>query len=408
MTTSSDQSATHMRVAYVALICGGIIAALSFGTRSGFGVFLGPISDAMGTGRESFALSMALQNLVWGITQPFVGALADKQGPFRALFMGAVLYALGTVLMAWSGGPLAFHFSAGLLIGVAMAGTSFGILLTAVGKLFPPEKRTWAMGVTGAAGSFGQFVMLPASQWLLNDFGWSKALAILACLVTLMMPLALVFRRLEATAEEDRAPKQSIKEALSEAAGYGSFWFLAMGFFVCGFHVAFIAVHLPSYVRDIGLTAEIGALSLSLVGLFNIIGGYSAGVLGSKFSKKGLLSMLYFGRALVITAFLLLPPTELVVYGFACIMGLFWLSTVPLTSALVGQIFGVRYMGMLFGVVFLSHQIGAFIGAWLGGYMFDTTGSYNMVWWIAVALAVFSGLMHLPVNEKPIRRMATA
>lgn len=409
MTAQSGSQSYDLRLAWVALICGGIIAATSFGVRSGFGVFLAPISSDLGVGREVFAFSLAVQNLVWGATQPFVGAIADRYGPFRAVAGGAVVYAIGTLMIAFSGSPLMLHFSAGILVGAGLAGTSFGIILGAVGKLFPPERRSWALGVTGAAGSLGQFLLVPVAQQLVGAFGWVQAALILGLASLVMVPLAFAFLKAKgAGGSASSQPDQSLRQALAEAFGYRTYWYLIGGFFVCGFHVAFIAVHLPAYVTDLGLAATIGANALALVGLFNVVGSYSAGVLGGKFSKKYLLSMLYFGRGVVILAMILTPPSEIAIYVFAGAMGLLWLSTVPLTSGLVGQIFGTRHMSMLFGFVFFSHQIGAFLGAWLGGRLFDLSGSYDLMWWFSIALAIFAGLVHWPIREQQIARPAPA
>jgi MFS family permease len=397
-----DMAEVNMRLAYLALIMGGIIAALAFGIRSGFGLYLGPISIEFGYGREVFALSLAIQNLVWGVAQPFAGALADRYGPFKAIAVGSVLYAGGTILLAYSDTPGLLHLSAGILVGAALAGTSFGIILGAVGQLFPPEKRSFALGVTGAAGSLGQFLIVPAGQALLSAVGWSQSALIMGFVALLMLPLGLVFIKARPKAAPSDVPDQTIGEALREAFALPSFWLLTVGFFVCGFHVAYIAVHLPSFVVDIGLSAETGAWALGLVGLFNVIGSLMAGVLGGRFPKRYLLSGLYLGRALVMTGFVLLPPSEYLVYVFAGTMGLLWLSTVPLTSGLVADIFGPRYMSMLFGIVFLSHQVGGFLGAWLGGYVFDATGSYDLVWWISVGLGVFSGIVHWPIREQRV------
>ncbi len=398
----------NMRLAYLALIMGGIIAAMSFGIRSGFGLYLGPISLEFGYGREVFALSLALQNLVWGVTQPFVGALADRFGPFKAIALGSILYSGGTILLAFSNSPGLLHLSAGVIVGAALSGTSFGIILGAVGQLFPPEKRSFALGVTGAAGSLGQFLIVPAGQALLAAVGWSQSALIMGIAALLMLPLGLVFIKARPKPSAGGEPDQAIGAALRQAFALPSFWLLTAGFFVCGFHVAYIAVHLPSFVVDIGLSAETGAWALALVGLFNVIGSLLAGFLGGRFPKKYLLSGLYFGRAVVMTGFVLLPPSELLVYVFAGTMGLLWLSTVPLTSGLVADIFGPRYMSMLFGIVFLSHQIGGFLGAWLGGYVFDATGSYNLVWWISVALGVFSGIVHWPIRGERVLSPAPA
>ena len=406
MTYASEGRQFDMRLAYAALIAGGTIAAINFGIRSGFGLYMEPISDKLGTGREVFSLAMAVQNLMWGLAQPFAGALADRFGPFKVLFWGGFIYAGGTAWMAVASDPLSFHLSTGVLIGAALAGTSFGLILSAVGQLFPPEKRSWAIGITAAAGSFGQFVFVPATRFMIDWVGWEETIWIGAAIALLMVPLSFVYRSVPPGGSAGASTDQSFGEALSEAFAYRSYWLLIGGFFVCGFHVAFIAVHLPSYVVDIGLSKDLGAWTLSLVGLFNVIGAYSAGVLGGKYSKRWLLSSLYLSRAVLITIFILTPPTTASVLIFGAVMGLLWLSTVPLTSSLVGQIFGTRYMSTLFGVVFLSHQLGAFLGVWLGGRLFDATGSYDLIWWIAIGLSLFSGLVHIPIREQPILRVS--
>ena len=404
MSATSGSQGYNMRLAYIALICGGIIGALSFGIRSGFGVFLPPITAEFGIGREIFAFSLAIQNLIWGATQPFAGAIADRYGPFRAICGGAIFYAAGTILIAFSASPSMLHLSAGMLVGAGLAGTSFGIILGAVGQLFPPERRSWALGVTGASGSLGQFLLVPVAGGLVASFGWKDTALFMGLSSLLMIPLAMAFWSAKGTRANPIESGQSLGQALREAFGYKSFWLLTSGFFVCGFQVAFIAVHLPAYVMDLGMSVTVGASALALVGLFNVIGSYSAGVLGGKFSKKYLLNMLYLSRAVVIVFLLLMPPSEFMIYAFASAMGLLWLSTVPLTSGLVGQIFGMRYMSMLFGIVFFSHQIGSFLGVWLGGVVFDTTGSYDLIWYISIALALFAGFIHWPIREEAIER----
>lgn len=396
-----------MRLAYLALVLGGTIAALSFGIRSGFGLYLGPISLEFGYGREVFALSLAIQNLIWGLTQPFAGAFADRYGPYRAIALGAVFYAGGTMLLSYSSSPEMFHLSSGVLVGIGLAGTSHGIIFSAVSQLFPAERRSWALGITGAAGSLGQFLVVPAGQQLMEAVGWSSSALILGFVSLLIIPMGLVFLKAKPAQSTDSRPDQTIGEALRGAFAHPSFWLLCAGFFVCGFHVAYIAIHLPSFVVDMGFSAQTGAWALGVVGLANVIGSYSAGVLGGKYPKKYLLSSLYFARAAIMAGFVLLPPSEILVYVFAATMGLVWLSTVPLTGGLVADIYGPRYMSTLFGIVFLCHQLGGFTGAWLGGYMFDTTGSYEVVWWISVGLGIFSGMVHWPIRPLPETRMAT-
>ncbi len=399
---------TTSRLAYVALLLGGLIVAISFGTRGSFGLFLGPISLDFGVGREVFALSIALQNLVWGATQPFLGAFADRYGPFKAIMIGAVFYVAGLVLMAMSTGPAMLYFSAGFVVAIGLSGTSFGIIFGAVAQLFPAERRSWALGIVGAAGSLGQFAIVPMAQQLMDTFGWIAALLILAAAALLMVPLGLVFLKTRPVPQSDAPRSQTMRQALSEALHHPSFWFLVMGFFVCGFHVAYISIHLPSYVVDLGLAAQTGAWAIGLVGLCNVLGSYLAGVAGGRYPKKYLLSLLYFGRALVMAGFVLLPPSEMMVYVFAVLMGFLWLSTVPLTSGLVAHIYGPRYLGMLFGIIFFSHQIGGFLGAWFGGYAYDTFGSYEVVWWISIGLGVASALVHWPIRERPVEQLAPA
>jgi predicted MFS family arabinose efflux permease len=391
------------RTPTVVLICGGLILAFSLGIRHGFGLFLQPMTMDLGWGRETFAFSMALQNLLWGAAQPLSGMLADKYGAGRVLASGAVLYAAGLALMALSQSGLALDLSAGLLIGLALSGTTFSVVFGAVGRTFPPEKRSMALGIAGAVGSFGQFVMLPLEQFLIGGFGWLEALLIIAAMATIMAPLsaALVERR---TGPGVGTVRQSAMDAMKEALAHRGFVLLTLGFFVCGFQVVFISVHFPAFLLDRGLSAQTGMMALALIGFFNIIGSYLAGWLGGMLSKKYLLSALYIGRSVVIVIFLLLPITPLSVYLFAAAIGILWLATVPLTNGLVAQIFGVQYLSMLGGFVFFSHQIGSFLGVWLGGYLYDRTGSYNLVWLIAIALGVVAAIANLPIDEREIRR----
>ena len=392
---------------YVILIIGGLITAISFGVRHGFGIFLIPISLEFGFGREVFALAIAVQNLVMGFAQPFVGAFADKFGAFRTIVLGSFFYSAGLFVMAFSTTPDMFYLSSGVLIGVGLAGSGQSLIMPAVAKRFPAEKRSWVLGVVGATGSLGAFIALPIGQYFVTNVGWSETSLITGFLILAIIPLALVFRSSASSESEKTDQRVSMKEALIEAFNHNSFWFLCAGFFVCGFHVVYIGVHLPSYVTDLGLSAETGAWALSIIGLMNVVGGYSAGVLGGKFPKKYLLSGLYLGRSLVMIGFVLLPPSNLVVFIFAVFMGLFWLSTVPLTTGLVADLYGTRYMTMLYGIVFLSHQLGAFFGGWLGGYVYDTTGSYNLVWWVSVALGLISMIAHWPIRPVKRRELST-
>lgn len=393
---------------FVILLCGSLIVALSFGVRSAFGLFMVPISGDLGWGREVFALSIALQNLLWGLGQPFAGALADRFGPMKVMLGGAMLYAAGVLIMSVATTPLMFHISTGILVGFGLSGTGFSIVLAAVGKVVAPEKRSWALGIVTAAGSFGQFAMVPLGQSFLSAYGWQTTVLILGITSLAMLPLATAFRGVGERGLGGPASTQSLGEALREASRHRGFLLLTAGFFVCGFHVAFIAAHLPSFVIDRGLDPRIGAWALGLVGLFNIIGSYSAGVMGGKYSKKYLLSMLYVTRSAVIVLFIAFPMTETTVLMFAAAMGLLWLSTVPLTSGIVAQVFGPKYMSMLTGIVFFSHQIGSFLGVWGGGYLYDTTGSYNVVWYCSIALGIFAGIVHWPIDERPLARLSPA
>jgi len=386
------------------LVCGAFIVTLSMGVRHGFGLWLQPITMERGWSRETFAFALAVQNLAWGLAGPIAGGLADKYGAFRVLIGGALLYAAGLVLMALADTGAAFTGAAGILVGVAQAGVTYAVVYGVIGRNVAPERRSRAMGLTAAAGSFGQFLMVPVESALIGSFGWQNALYILGALVIVIVPLAYGLR------EPDRSGTpghtQSIGAALREAFGYPSFRLLMAGYFVCGFQVVFIGVHMPSYLKDRGMDPQVATVALALIGLFNVFGTYAAGEIGQRWPKRYLLSAIYALRSLAIVLFLWLPLTPMSVYVFSAVIGLLWLSTVPPTNAVVAQIFGVQYLSMLGGFVFLSHQIGSFMGVWLGGKLFDATGSYNIVWWIAVALGIFAALVNLPVRETPIARAA--
>ena len=384
------------------LVCGGIIVTLSMGIRHGFGLWLQPITMDRGWSRESFAFALAIQNLAWGIAGPFAGMLADRYGAYRVLLGGGLLYALGLVMMALATSGLAFTGSAGLLIGIAQSGVTYAVIYGVIGRNVAPEKRSWAMGVAAAAGSFGQFLMVPLESWLISAWGWQNALFILGCLALAILPLARGLKEPARVAAVGL--QQSIVQALREAFTYRSFQLLMAGYFVCGFQVVFIGVHMPSYLRDHGMAPGVATTSLALIGLFNVLGTYGAGLLGGHFAKRHILATIYALRSVVIIAFLLLPLSPTSVYLFSATMGLLWLSTVPPTNALVAQIFGVQYLSMLGGFVFFSHQVGSFLGVWLGGRLYDATGNYDLVWWIAVALGVFAALINLPVRETAIVR----
>jgi len=386
------------------LICGAAIVTLSMGIRHGFGLWLQPITMDRGWTRETFAFALAVQNLAWGLAGPLAGLLADRFGAFRVLLVGAVLYAGGLVSMGLATSGLAFMGGAGVLLGLAQSGTTYAVVYGVIARQVDPAKRSWAMGVTAAAGSFGQFLMVPVENWLIASWGWQNALFVLACMALAIMPLALGMKEPPAAAATGH--RQSIGSALREAFAYPSFRLLMAGYFVCGFQVVFIGGHMPSYLKDNGLDPSVATVALALIGLFNVFGTYTAGSLGQRMPKRYILSAIYALRAVAIVIFLAAPLTPWSVYIFAATMGFLWLSTVPPTNAIVAQIFGVQYMSMLGGIVFLSHQLGSFMGAWLGGKLYDTTGNYDVVWWIAVALGVFGALINLPVRETAIVRTA--
>jgi len=398
----SKPSAADWRTPTAVLVCGGIILTIAMGIRHGFGLFLQPISHDMGWGRETFALAIAVQNLVWGATQPFVGMISDKYGAARVVMVGAALYALGLVAMANSHSPLVFVLTSGVLIGVGLSGVTFSVISGVLGRRFPPEKRSMALGISAAAGSFGQFAILPLAQWLLSHVGWYGALLAMAGVAVLMAPLAAAL--VERRGAQQHAFIQSAGQAMSEALGHRGYLLLTAGFFVCGFQVVFLAVHLPAYLADKGLPAHVAVTALALIGLFNIVGTYIAGWLGGRMPKKYILSAIYFARAVVFALFFWVPISVFSVYAFAVALGFLWLSTVPVTNGVVAQIFGVRYLAMLSGFAFFSHQIGSFLGAWLGGKVYDVTGNYDIVWYLSIALAVMAGLINLPIDEREIRR----
>ena len=390
------------------LACGAAVVTLSMGIRHGFGLWLQPITQEMGWTRQSFALALAIQNLSWGFIGVFAGMAADRFGAFRVLIGGAVLYALGLVGMALSPTETLFALTTGVLIGAAQAGTTYAVIYGVIGRQVPAEKRSWAMGVAAAAGSFGQFLMVPTEGFLITAMGWKEALLVLAAMVLVIVPLACWLREPRFAGTAPVRHSQGIREALEEALRYPSFLMLTAGYFVCGFQVVFIAVHMPSYLRDHGLSPQVASYSLALIGLFNVFGTYIAGSLGQRMAKRHILTFIYFTRAVVITMFLLVPLTPTSVYLFSAVMGMLWLSTVPATNAAVAQIFGVQHLSMLGGFVFFSHQVGSFLGVWLGGYLYDRTGSYDIVWILAIAFGVLAGLINIPVREHPIARGGAA
>jgi len=396
------------RTPAVVVGCGCVIAVLTFGIRSSFGLFTAPISEAHGWGREVFALAIALQNLIWGVGQPFAGALADRFGSARVLAVGGALYALGVALMAVADTPLAMNLTAGVLIGLGLAGGSFTIVMAALVRRVPPERRSWAMGIATSAGSLGQFLLAPLGQAFILAYGWQNALLLLALGAAAVPVLAVAMKSSPGGSSSVGEVDLGLMPTLARAFGHRSYLLLIAGFFVCGFHVAFITVHLPPYLTDLGVDPQLAAWSIAIIGLGNIVGSYVSGVLGSRHSKRWLLATIYLLRAAVIALFVLLPVTSAGVVLFAAAMGLLWLSTVPPTSGLVAVMFGTRYMATLFGFVFFSHQVGAFLGVWLGGLAYELQGSYDMVWWIAVALGLFAALVHLPIVERPAPRFAVA
>jgi MFS family permease len=409
-TTDRPTSAIGWRTPAVVVACGCLIAMISFGPRSSLGFFLTPLSQTNNWGRDVFALAVAIQNLLWGIGQPFAGAIADRFGTNRVLCVGALLYALGLVIMAQSTTPEALDLSAGVLIGLGLSGCSFNIVLGAFGKLLPEKWRSLAFGAGTAAGSFGQFLYSPIAVALMDKFGWQETLLIFGGATLLILPLSLALATPAAPIGPAAVakPTQSARQAFAEAFGHRSYVLLVLGFFTCGFQLAFITVHLPSYLIDRGLSAEIGGWTLAVIGIFNIVGSLSSGWLSNRMPKRYLLSTIYFTRAAAIVVFITLPASPLATLVFAAVTGLMWLSTVPPTSALVAVMFGTRWLAMLFGFAFFSHQVGGFLGVLIGGIAFERTGSYNLVWWLSVLFGVLSAVINLPIVEKPIARAMMA
>lgn len=384
----------------VIIVAGCIIAAIGFGTRGAFGLFTLPVTEDLGLSREQWGMAMAIQNLVWGIAQPFAGGFADRYGTGRVLAVGGLIYALGVIGMAFSSDVLSMTLTAGIVTGVGIAVASFGVVMAAFGRVVPAEKRSFVFGIATAASSAGQFIFAPLGQGFISAFGWQMALVWIAMLLLLIIPLSAALR-----GRSESAPGHAdmpFMQALSQAWGHGSYRLLVIGFFVCGFHLAFINVHMPAYLVQCGLSPEVGSWTIAVIGLFNIAGSLLSGWLGSRLPKQMLLASIYFLRALAIAAFLLVPVSEFTAYAFAAAMGLLWLSTVPLTAGLVTLFFGPRYMGMLYGVAFLSHQVGSFFGVWLGGVAYDQTGSYSLIWYLGIILGLASAAVHLPINERSV------
>lgn len=388
------------------------ILIICLGIRQSFGIFMMPISDHFQTGREFFSFAIALQNLLFGVFQPFVGMAADRFGAKRIIIMGAIAYGAGLYLTSIAVEPSLLYLSLGVLVGLGLSATSYVIVLGAVAKVVPAQHAAKAFGLTTAAGSFGMFAMIPGAQTLLSDFGWQGALQGFAILSSLMIAFALFMKNGRATTNQSSANQeddnQTLKQALKEAFSHKGYWLIHLGFFVCGFHVMFIATHLPSYLADKHLPASTAAMALAYVGIFNIFGSYFWGVMGDRFNKRHVMSALYLVRTVVIGAFVTLPVTEHTAAIFGGAIGFCWLGTVPLTSGLVRQIFGAKYLSTLYGLVFFTHQVGSFLGAWAGGRIYDYYGSYDPIWWSTVVLAFVAALIHLPINDQPVRRLATA
>ena len=388
----------------VVITAGCLIALVGFGARSAYGLLLEPMTGARGWGRETFAFAIAVQNLVWGFGVPFASMLADRYGPSRVLAVGALVYAAGTAGMATATTGVGLTLFGGVLTGLGIALTSFSIALAAMAKVVDPGRQSLVLGIGTSAGSLGQVLFSPLSQLVIAEYGWDSALFFLAASVLLIAPLAFVLPG-NVDAAGDATIEQRLGDAIAEAARHRGYVLLTLGFFVCGFHVAFITVHFPAYVRDLGLAAEVGAWAIAIIGLFNIVGSFLSGLAGQRWPKKNGLVVIYSLRAIAIATLLIADKTATTIYAFAAVMGILWLSTVPLTSGIVAQVFGLRFMATLFGIVFLSHQLGSFMGVWLGGYLYDRTGSYDVVWWTGVALSIVAALLHVPINERPLRRV---
>jgi predicted MFS family arabinose efflux permease len=394
----------------VVIVAGCLVAIVNFGVRSSFGLFTAPISDAYAWPREIYSLSMAIQNLVWGLATPVAGAFADRYGSAKVLMTGAIIYTIGTVMMAYADAPALMHISGGLLVGAGVAASSFSIVMAALGRIVPPEKRSWAFGIATASGSLGQFIFAPLAAALMAAYGWQMALVILGVCALLIVPLAvpLLVQRPDPGRPAQTETDLPMRNAIRAAFGHGSYNLLVAGFFVCGFQLAFVVVHLPPYLAEHGISKEFAGLAMGAIGLFNVVGAYSAGVIGGKYQKRVPLSIIYVLRGLSIAAFVLLPISPVTTLIFTASLGLLWLSTVPLTMGLVVTMFGTRYMATLYGFVFISHQVGSFLGIWIGGKVYDHVGTYDPVWWMGVALSLFAALVNLPIRETRAPAFAAA
>lgn len=394
----------------IVVIAGCLVAMVNFGVRSSFGLFTAPISQAHDWPREIFSFAMAMQNLLWGIATPVAGALADRYGAARVLMAGAVIYGIGTLMMAITNTPVLFNIGGGLLVGVGVAMSSFGIVMAALGRIVPPERRSWAFGIATASGSMGQFIFAPLGGALISAYGWHDALLILAAstLLIIVFAVPLMVQNTSHSKPPAGEADMTMRRAIGIAFGHRSYVLLVSGFFVCGFQLAFITVHLPPYLSEHGISKEFAGLAMGAIGLFNVAGSYVSGIIGGRGEKRLPLSLIYILRSVAVTAFILMPITPLTTLIFTASMGFLWLSTVPLTMGLVTVMFGTRYMATLYGFVFLSHQIGSFLGVWLGGRLYDRLGSYDPVWWMGVALGVFAAIVHLPIREQRNPQFATA
>lgn len=400
LSSASHSPSTARTALALVIVSGCLIALLSFGPRSVLGLFLVPMTETQGWSRETFALALAIQNLMWGVGQPIAGAIADRYGTARVLFLGGLVYAAGLVVMSWAPTPLWLHLSAGMMIGLGMAAASFSIVLAAFGRRVPEEKRALVFGIGTAAGSMGQFLFAPLGRSFIANYGWEQALILLGIIMLAIPFLSYALRgRPSQSVAADYIQDQTLTQAVRQAFAHRSYVLLVAGFFVCGFHVAFITAHLPAYLDDVGMDPRLGAWSLALIGLFNVIGSLAAGVITGRYSKPIFLALIYLARAILIAWFIVVPTTPLTVLIFSSVIGLLWLSTVPPTSALVAIMFGPRFMATLMGIAFFSHQVGAFLGVWLGGRLYDVSGSYDVVWYLGIALGIFAAIVHWPIRE---------
>ena len=402
--SASPTPSLAARAPWLVVLCGCMIAMVTFGPRASSGIFLMPMTGEYGWGRDTFGLAIAIQNLLWGLGTPFAGAVADRFGVVRVLWVGAILYAAGLILMAYASTPALLHLSAGAMIGFGLSGCSFNIVLAAFGKMLPERWRPLAFGAGTAAGSFGQFLFPPLAAGLNLSIGWHETLIIFGVAMLLVLPFSLALATPHAEAKHGDVPQQSIGAALSEAFRHKSYIFLVLGFFTCGFQLAFVTTHLPAYLIDRGLSVTIGGWTLAVIGLANMVGSLSSGWLSARMSRRYLLAGIYFARGIAIAVFVLLPASPVTSIGFGIVLGLLWLSTVPPTSGLVMLMFGTRYLAMLYGFAFFSHQVGGFLGVWLGGVLYEALGSYNLVWWLSVALSFASAAINLPIVERPVER----